>query len=212
MCFSANASFITGSYLTIIGALCLYKNRHNYAIPFAAIPLLFAAQQLAEGLLWLGLSNHWPSIQTIMPYIFLFFAFFLWPIWVSASLILIEPKKSHRMHLALTEMIGIIVALYLYSHVLLYGVSAQHIDCHIYYELFIGTDCATISTLSYLLATIIPFFLSSLFIMRLFGLILLGSYAISYLFYFTYLVSVWCFFAAILSGLTYIAIIKMNKE
>ncbi len=211
MCFSASASFLASGYLTIMGALCLRKNKLKEATLFAAIPLLFAVQQFSEGLLWLSFSHNWPQIQHLMPYIFLFFAFFLWPIWIPVSVMLVEPHKARRKHLTALTIIGGLVSLYLYGHVLLHGVGAQALHCHIYYDVTVPEAGTIIGMIVYLLTTCIPFFISSLPIMWLFGLFLLLSYWFTYIFYFTYLISLWCFFAAVLSGCVYVAIMRLNQ-
>ena len=56
MCFSATASFSAATVIGGIGAVTIWKTaRPGYVrvLPFAAIPLLFAAQQVTEGFLWL---------------------------------------------------------------------------------------------------------------------------------------------------------------
>ena len=55
MCFSANASFGAGVVLTIIGVAAIKKVQHPSQILFASIPLLFAVQQISEGILWITL-------------------------------------------------------------------------------------------------------------------------------------------------------------
>ena len=212
MCFSANASLFTSGYLAIMGVLCLKKNKLKQATLFAAIPLLFAVQQASEGLLWLSFTYNWPQMQQLMPYIFLFFAFFLWPIWIPLSVMLLEPHTSRRKHLMVLALIGVLISLYLYGHVLLHGVLAQALDCHIYYNVAVPEEGTIWSMIAYLLVTTVPFFISSLPVMWLFGLFLLLSYWFTYIFYYTYLISLWCFFAAVLSGFVYAVIIKLNKQ
>ncbi len=212
MCFSAGSSFFATGYLAIMGILCLKKNRLKQATLFAIIPLLFAVQQASEGLLWLSFTYNWPHMQTLMPYIFLFFAFFIWPIWFPISILLLEPHKTRRIYLTVLAIIGTLVSLYLYGQVILHGVLAQALDCHIYYNVTIPEKGIIIGMIAYLLATTVSFFISSFAIMWLFGLLLLLSYWLTYIFYYTYLISLWCFFVAILVGLVYMIIIKLNKR
>ena len=54
MCFSATASFIAGTGLSVLGVATLRATRRKEEIPFAAIPLLFGFQQIVEGVLWLS--------------------------------------------------------------------------------------------------------------------------------------------------------------
>ena len=52
MCFSATASFTAGGVLLGLGTLTLRSARRSREVSFAAIPLLFAVQQLSEGIIW----------------------------------------------------------------------------------------------------------------------------------------------------------------
>lgn len=56
MCFSATASFSAGALLLGLGSLTLKSARHPRELPFAAIPPLFAIQQLSEGVLVVSLG------------------------------------------------------------------------------------------------------------------------------------------------------------
>ena len=49
MCFSASASFSAGVALLGVSVLTLRATRAPRELPLAAIPLLFALQQLTEG-------------------------------------------------------------------------------------------------------------------------------------------------------------------
>jgi hypothetical protein len=212
MCFSASASFIASGYLAFIGALCLKKNRNRNATFFAAIPLLFALQQASEGLLWLSFGHNWPLLQSIMPYIFLFFAFFLWPIWIPFSLTLLEPSQTRRHYLEMFLMVGILIGIYLYHFLIWHGVIAKPLSCHIYYDISIPDVQSTIDSIAYLLATVMPFFVSSMPIFWVFGLLLSGSYLITYFFYLHHLISLWCFFAALLSSFVYVIIAREQSS
>ena len=56
MCFSATASVSAGAVLLGIGTLTLKAANRPREFPFAAIPMLFAIQQLSEGVIWLTIS------------------------------------------------------------------------------------------------------------------------------------------------------------
>lgn len=49
MCFSATASFVAGGVIGAVGIATLIHVRQLRAIPFAALPLLFALHQFIEG-------------------------------------------------------------------------------------------------------------------------------------------------------------------
>jgi len=86
-----------GVILSTIGVISLKQVKTASQIPFASIPLIFAAQQFTEGVLWLALPSSTNLIlQTITTYIFLFFAQVLWPIWVPFSILKLEMDKRKR--------------------------------------------------------------------------------------------------------------------
>ncbi len=67
MCFSATVSFSAGALLLGIGTLTLRSAlaaRQRRELPFATIPLLFATQQLIEGMIWLTVSAEAPLLST----------------------------------------------------------------------------------------------------------------------------------------------------
>jgi hypothetical protein len=66
MCFSAEASFAAGAALLPAGAYCTSvaaRKRPPY-LPLAVIPVVFSFQQFAEGLVWVGLAQQEPEIDT----------------------------------------------------------------------------------------------------------------------------------------------------
>lgn len=212
MCFSAQTSLITAGYLLLIGIWNLKKNKLESLRLFASMPLVFAVQQLAEGLLWLSATHAMPRVSMYTPYVYLFFAFFVWPIFIPASIFLIEPNPHIKPHLKRLAALGSVVACILYAYALRFGASAQPLACHIYYNLSIPDAVRIILTLLYLCVTVIPFVISSVPFMPLFGLLLLSSYFIAYYFYYTHILSVWCFFAALLSAFVCVVVCQLNKK
>lgn len=203
MCFSANASFLASGFLLVITAQCLKKHLTKTDLLLTSIPAFFALQQASEGVLWLSINNSWLLTQQIMPYVFLLFAFFIWPTWIPLLVTIIEPSHSRRHYLIPFAMLGVITGCYLYGFLLLHGVAAQALSCHIYYNTQIPEAVGLIIAVTYALATITPFFISSRPFMKLFGLALLASYFFSYVMYLEHFISLWCFFAALLSCFVY---------
>lgn len=70
MCFSASASFAASAILASAGVASIRKAADSSQVPFAAIALIFSAQQFCEGFLWIGLtsatSEAWRQIPTHM--------------------------------------------------------------------------------------------------------------------------------------------------
>ena len=84
MCFSATASFSAGAFLLGIGTLTLRSAmaaHQPWALPFAAIPLLFAIQQLIEGVIWLTFRVDAPLLNSVLTHVYSFFSHVLWPVY-----------------------------------------------------------------------------------------------------------------------------------
>lgn len=200
MCFSASASFGAGAVLAVAGIVTLKKANATNAIAFGAIPFIFAVQQFSEGFSWLALSEQVsPSWHQIPSYIFLFFSHIVWPTWMPLSLFLIEKDSSRMKILGGFLLLGCLLASYHLYFIITKGVEGEIIGCHIdYFTHFPGRFSFPASFL-YGLTTIVPFFLSGVKRMYLFGLGLILAYFVSKVFYVEYLISVFCFFAALLS-------------
>ena len=208
MCFSASASFTASWFLAIIGATALIKIKKSTQIMLATVPLLFAAQQGIEGLLWLSFFyDTLASWQSVFTYGFLFFAFIVWPIWIPLSLWLQEQNPFRKKILFLFAMIGIITSLALIGWLLYAGTAVSIVSCHIWYQAEIPLAFYYLGTALYISATVGSFFNSSIAHAKLFGCALAFSYLVSYYWYYQVLVSVWCFFAALLSAALLIILI-----
>lgn len=212
MCFSATASFSAGVVLTVIGIAALRKVQHPSQVMFAAIPLLFAAQQISEGALWVLLpANGNPDLIKFLTYFFLFFAQVLWPLWVPVALLMVERESTRKKGQKLLACIGVLVALYLGYCLLSFPVQAEITGYHVYYTQHYPAAFKVLGGLLYVIATIVPPFFSHIKRMWLLGLTVLVSYIISTVFYDHYVVSVWCFFASIISISVYIIMAQITR-
>lgn len=200
MCFSATASFGASIVLSVIGVASLKKVQHRSQSMFAAIPLLFAVQQFSEGILWLSLP--YPDLQYLQKtttYIFLTFAQIIWPLYVPVSILLLEKQKTREYTQKILVGIGLLVSGHLAYSLLNYDAHAQ-IDCyHITYIQSYPDNYRILSGVLYGIATIVPTFFSHIKRMWMLGLAVFISYIITSLFYENTLISVWCFFASIIS-------------
>ncbi len=207
MCFSATASFVSGSILTVAGAISLSSAKKNNQKLFAAIPMIFGIQQFLEGLLWLVLPDpsNKESIQ-LLTLLFLFFAQVVWPLWVPLSVWVYEEDAKRKNTLLLFLGIGIIVSGYLAYCLINFDVAAVMKEHHIQYQLSFIQKIVPISGWLYFVTTVIPPFISTCHRMRILGTIIFLSYVVSKVYFNDYLISVWCFFAAILSVLVILVI------
>ena len=202
MCFSATASFSAGALLVGLGTLTLRSARRPRELPFAAIPLLFAVQQLSEGVIWLTFRYEAPQLNAVMTHVYSFFSHVLWPAYVPISVLLIEPPGRRRRTLLVFVVAGVAVGAYLLYVLLAFPIVSRPTGQHIEYVSphFFATAVMTL----YLASTTISPILSTHRMARVFGVLALVLFATAYFLYATWFISVWCFFAALLSAIIYL--------
>ncbi|WP_051200283.1 DUF6629 family protein [Flavobacterium subsaxonicum] len=211
MCFSASASFTAASVLLLIGIATVIKVSNPKQYLFAAIPLLFSLQQFVEGLLWIVIpKSGYDAIAGNLTYLYLFFAEVTWPVWIPLSLLFLEDNVNRKALIRIFLLAGIVVATYLAFYILTYSVKAAILNCHILYLQHLHSPYSIIGSWPYLFATIVPFFISGNKNIRVMGVLIVVSYLISKWFYDSYLLSVWCFYAAIASAAIYTIISKFT--
>ena len=210
MCFSATASFSAGAVLLGIGTLTVQSAHRRREMPLAAIPLLFAIQQLSEGVIWLTFRYDAPQLNVAMTYFYSFFSHVLWPIYVPVAVLLIEPLRWRRTVLLGFVAAGLAAGLFLLQILLTFPVVSRPTGQHMEYvspHFF----AATVMTLYLLAATVSPMF-SSYRLVKVFGVLALLSFAAAYGFYATWFISVWCFFAALLSAVIYLHFVLQGRH
>jgi len=212
MCFSASASFGASIVLGSLGVVTLRKIKQPLQVPFAAIPLMFAVQQVSEGMLWVGLSDPGHAAWRHFPvYIFLVFAQIIWPSWIPFSVLLLENDRSRKKILMVLLFMGLTISSYLLYCMVFYDVSAEVRSGHIHYNLHFPLSFSWISSVMYFIPTVISLFISGAKRMWLLGLAVLISFLATQLFFEDYVISVWCFFAAILSAIVLWITLQFNK-
>lgn len=200
MCFSATASFTAGITLSAVGVATLTQVPSRRELLLAMFPLLFATQQFSEGLVWLTLGQaSLNSINSLVTYGFLFFATGVWPIFCPLSAYLVESNILRRKRILGLVLAGIALGVYLFLSVVSHGVDSGKFSGNLLYDLnFI--PLYELHKYLYLIITSFPFLIASDNRLKFFGALAILSFVIAELFYKITFVSVWCFFAAVLSG------------
>ena len=212
MCFSAASSFGSSFVLAVAAVITLKNVRTPSQIPFAAIPILFSIQQVAEGLLWLNVPDSTnQSLIYVSTYGFLSFAMVVWPTWVPLSVLLFAQNKQRTRSLYALLLLGSILSLHLGILLFWYGATAHIVGHHIYYEMSPFNQLSMSSSVCYGIVTIVPTFLSGSKKMWVFGFTTSITYIVTMVFYEYYAISVWCFFSAVMSILVY-AILKESNN
>jgi hypothetical protein len=214
MCFSATGSFGVAAVLTGIGLVSVAQKQPSTHRLMGVVPLLFAAQQIAEGVVWLTLehpTHAWVHQLAVMA--FLSFAVIVWPTWVPLSLRLAESDPRRRKILSLFLGVGALVSLYA-SALILRGHPSAHVAGHSVAYDYAETGPRLVLALylpMYILPSITPFFVSTMSHARLMGVVLALALVATFVIKRETLTSVWCFFAAILSGIILLAVAADQK-
>ena len=207
MCFSATAGFVAGTALSVVGVATIKKAKRKAELPFATIPLLFGIQQLIEGVVWLSFSNS--ALNVVSTYAYSMFSHVFWPIFVPIAILLLEKDPVRKKILRVFTGVGLAVGIFLLYFIFQDGIISQVVNKSVLYNsphLYLPL----VLTL-YVLATCVSFLISSDKIINIIGIVMLASFTIAGLFFSTTFISVWCFFAAILSFIIFIYFYRRNK-
>jgi hypothetical protein len=210
MCFSATASFAVGAGLLGPGIYAIKRAKSPGMLAFACTPVLFSFHQIAEGCLWLSLTNPgFASLYKPALYGYSFISQPIWPIWVPLIMWLMETDIRRKNFLYYFLLLGVAASLYMFYCLITFDISAAAESGHIrYYRNFPYLNI--MRPVNFVLIGITPF-LSTLRYTKLLAGAMMASLILTYILYRDYLISVWCFFAAILS-LLIILVIESNKK
>lgn len=197
MCFSATASFVAGTTLVAVGGLTVRESQGRRELPLALVPVLFGLQQLTEGALWVSLGRDLPLLQSWSTYVYSGFSHVLWPIFVPLAFLLVEPVRWRVRVLGVFLVLGASVGMYLLVFLVLYPVDARIEQDSIRYDS--PHFYLAVVLVAYLLATCVSGLFSSHWCIRVFGVLAFVLAVAAAVVSITTFVSVWCFYAAILS-------------
>lgn len=213
MCFSAEASFTASAVILTLGVVAMKKSRTVPQRVFATIPFFFGIQQLIEGVLWLVLSHNGNFIwKQILTQAFLFFAWVIWPVFVPISMRMLEKKRLRKKTLTVFLFIGCLVSAGFIYVLAFHNVRAAINSWHIDYTFDYHPAYSWVASSLYLVPTVVSLLVSSIKRMWLFGLLNMLSYALTKVFFKSYVISVWCFFGAISSVIILLIILEMNRQ
>jgi len=175
--------------------------------------LFFGVQQIVEGILWLALlDTGYIHIQKMATYLFLIMAQVVWPSMIPVSVLLMEEKRRRKIILGILLGMGISLSLYYSFCLISFSVTPQIICYHIQYNTGFPDSLAIAAFIVYLIVTITPLFISSIKRTHLLGILMFSSCLITAIFFTQFLISVWCFFAAVISGVIFWILRDSKKE
>jgi hypothetical protein len=211
MCFSASASFAVGAGLLGPGYYAINRTNSPGMLLFACTPILFSFHQIAEGSLWLSLTYaDFASWYKPALYGYSFISQPLWPIWVPLTMWLMETDQRRKKIIFYFLLLGCASSLYMFYCLINYNITAVVEHHHIrYYRDFPYLNI--MRPINFLTIAVTPF-LSTLRHTKLLASVMMGALIMTYIFFTNYLISVWCFFAAILSLLIILVIVRNRKS
>lgn len=210
MCFSAEISFIVGGTLLAIGTATIRKVVHRKDLPLAMIPFIFAIQQLVEGMIWLSLTDETPQSPHWLSNLYGIFVGVIWPLFAPFATYCTETNRLRQKIIATIGLAGIALAAYTTVGIIAQPVTAEIVNHSIHYGHEVKGHQIVI--VLYLLATCVPFMLTSYKHLYLAGFIITGGFFVAYFTFQQTFASVWCFFAAIASSLIYFHFVHRIKE
>ncbi len=208
MCFSATASFTAAGILSLIGALSLKTVRKDKSLYLlASIPLFFALQQAAEGVLWLQLPEAKTGLTEFSTAVFLIIAFLIWPILIPLALWRAERIPWRKNLISVFVAAGVAWSVYMIVSLSFFTPQAQIVNNSIQYTAnYYSLNALSYFTLLYISIVLGPTFISSLRYLWVFGFFAIISALFSYQIYTENFTSVWCFFAALISMEIYLVL------
>lgn len=207
MCFSATVSYGAAAMLVTTG---LYAMRQTRRLPppywmWALVPVFFGVQQAFEGRVWQMLDARNPDAAVPYALGFHFFSHFLWLWWLPLCSYLVEPGRIRKRVIAGCAMFGAFAGTLVYSVMLTHpewmSVTVREHSIHYGFSVPYRSSIHLPLTPAalYALTILVPLLISSHSKIRIFGVLAASSVILAAEAYGHAYVSVWCFFAAVLS-------------
>jgi hypothetical protein len=206
MCFSATASFTSAALLIPAGIYCLKTSSRldQRYWAFAILPLIFGIQQLVEGGIWLALNHDRQDLAHYLGLIFLLFSHIFWLGWIAFSSYLTESSPLFRRLFLLVSISGVLFGIFMYVPLIFNPewLTVSVVKHSIHYDLvFLSDDSVSQHVIgaAYAVIILVPLMLSSDRYHSVLGVMIFISGLITLAFYGWAFISVWCYFAAIIS-------------
>ncbi|SDY36051.1 DUF6629 family protein [Nitrosomonas sp. Nm58] len=211
MCFSAEASFIASGVLVAVGVSAVRKVRDRKDIFIAFIPLIFALQQLAEGVLWIVLEHgEMPQGQLWLANLYGIFIGVIWPFYAPFAIHQGETDNRARKVMISMIVVGLGLAAYTIAGLINEPIMVYIVNNNMRYVHEVEGQQFVL--VMYLFATCVPFILSSDRGLNITGIVISLGFFVAFYAYRETFASIWCFFAAVASALIYVYIDNQNKK
>lgn len=206
MCFSATASFSAAAVLLPAGMYCLKSSnqvdRRYWA--FAMLPFMFGLQQLLEGGLWLAMEQGNVQATHDLALGFLLFSHLFWLSWVAFSSYQVESEPLRKRLFLSVSIFGGLFGALMFIPLLFHPdwLTVTIVQQSIHYGMSFITDGYVpqrLLAVVYGCVILLPLVLSSDRYHNILGALILVAGMVTWAFYDWAFVSVWCYFAALIS-------------
>ncbi len=199
MCFSVQADLTAGVVLLPVAAASVREVRSRRELLFALLPALFALHQFVEAVVWLGIDGHVSAhAQSVAALLYLLFALPVLPVLMPVAVLLLEPRGA-RLRVAPFVAVGAVVGCYLLYALLTTPVIVTEHQHALGYTT--GVKNGDLWAVLYVVAVVGPALMSGYRSIVLFGVLNLVGLVVVALLLVEAFDSVWCIYAALLSGL-----------
>jgi len=205
--YFAVLNFTLSGAIGLVGILTLQKVSTPNEVLFALLPLLFALHQFTEGFVWLGVGGHIEARAfNLAAGIFIYYAQGLLPFLVPLAVWLIEKQKWRKDILGVLTILGFVLAVYT-----MYGLSKVPSSVTVVNNTLFYNNPWTANyydAIIYIVTTCGSLMLSSSISVALFGVLNLVGLTVIFLVRPYGFTSLWCLYAAVISGLLYFHFIE----
>ena len=200
--YHAIIQFTLSGAILFIGILTLLKVSEPREVPFALLPLLFGLHEFSQGFVWLGVEHMIsPRAAEMAEVFYVFYAKGLLQFWVPMAVWLLEPSGWRKSTLSLLTVLGGLMTLYA-----LWALSLAPLNVYVESGSVVYNTPNTNHlwlAMGYILTTCGALILSRSIAIQLYGGLNLIGLSLVYLIKPYAFTSVWCLYAAVLSGVLY---------
>jgi len=209
--YFAVLNFTLSGAIGLVGILTLRKVSTPNEVVFALLPLLFALHQFTEGFVWLGVGGHIEKKAFDLAVgIFIYYSQGALPFLVPLAVWLIEKVVWRKRILGLLTLLGLGLAIYTMYGLSTIPSSVSVVNNTLYYN---NPWTANLyDAIIYIITTCASLMLSSSISIALFGLLNLIGISIIFLLRPYGFTSLWCLYAAVISGLLYFHFVERRLK
>ncbi len=200
MCFSPEVDIVAAGVISVAAVDAARHVGERREIPIAALPALFAAHTVMSAFVWWGFQGVVSSdVGDVAAWLFMLLAFSLFPGYVPWAIYALEPEGPRRRRMLVIALIGTFVCVVFFVRLVL-GEGADSPAGH-YIDYRIDATDDWFLAIGYIIATCGAMLLSGERVLVIYGWVNTLAVVLLALFQEAGFASLWCFWAAITSGL-----------